>query len=100
MRIVCNKCGRKMGIGELIPHLVNYFTKMLAPYVAPFLAEAARHYWLSPTRSFFDDSMAGLANLSKAQCPGCKKRSCWDPDPDSEIISVQKKIDKKTLTKV
>ena len=29
MRIVCNKCGHKMNIGELVPHLIAYFTKIM-----------------------------------------------------------------------
>lgn len=31
MRIICNKCGRKMNMGELLPYVLEYLTKMLAP---------------------------------------------------------------------
>ena len=95
MRIICNKCGRKMNIGELAPHLIRYFTKILAPIVAPILIKALEHYWSLPTRSYLDDSMAALANISETKCPVCKENTCWNPDP--EIDDSQKQIEKENV---
>lgn len=96
MRIICNKCGRKMEICELIPHLAMYFTQKLAAYVAPFLTMALEHYWSEPKKSWLDDSMASLANISETECPVCKQKACWNPDP--EIEEVQKQTTEKKLT--
>lgn len=89
MRIVCEKCGRKMNVGEFLPYVLVFTSKKLLPIFIPLLTRALESYWASPTRSFFDDSMASIANLIELECPYCKKKTCWNPDPEIGIISKQ-----------
>ena len=91
MRIACEKCGRKMEVGELLPHLVAYASKKLIPILTPLFIKALEYYWTSPTKSCFDDSMAAIANLAGIECSHCKKKTCWNPDPEIEIIQSQTK---------
>ena len=91
MRIACEKCNHKMNVGEFLPYVLFCASKILAPILTPLVAKALESYWTSPTRSFFDDSMAAIANLAEIECPHCKKKTCWNPDPEIEIIQDQAK---------
>ena len=53
--------------------------------------KALEYYWASPTRSCIDDSMAAIANMAEIECPHCKKKTCWNPDPETEIVQEQTK---------
>jgi len=97
MRIVCNKCDRKMNIGELLPHVGEWLVKLLAPTVGDLFWRALQYYLSLPTKSWTDDSMAGLANVAQVKCPNCKKKTCWNPDPEIEITQEQSKEENITI---
>ena len=94
MRIICEQCGRKMEIGELLPNLIVCCLKKVAPIISPLVIKAFEYYWSSPTRSFGDSSMAGIANLSEIKCPHCKKYTCWNPAPEIDKVQEQNKKEK------
>ena len=89
MRIVCSKCKRKMNMGELLPHVSAWLVKLLKPAVGGLLCKALQYYLALPTRSWADDSMAGLANVAHVKCPYCRKKTCWNPDPETQDIQDQ-----------
>lgn len=100
MRIKCNKCSREMYVSELLPNVALYLGKLLAPILVPILTKALESYWKNPqpapTKGFFDNSMAGLANISATKCPSCEKTGCWEAYPEIEKTT-EKTIKETTL---
>jgi hypothetical protein len=89
MKVICNKCGRVMQQGEVLTHAGIYLLSITAPIVfKDFILKALETQLGLAKRSFFDDSLAAIANSVKIECSKCKYVACWNPCPDEdEVIS-------------
>ena len=92
MKIICTKCSNIMSGGQVMPYLIDYLAKKIAPTLGKIMIMALEYYWSSPKKSVFDDTLASCANISELKCSDCKKRGNWKPAPELDII--QKPIQK------
>lgn len=87
MNMKCRACSREMNQAEFLTHLGIWFVKQLGPLAAEGLMRIVMSYF-GLTRGILDSVMVATAHDLGFQCPQCKKDTCWDPAPESELKNI------------
>lgn len=81
MKIICKNCNNTIDGAKVTVHLLDYIGEQLLPYIKTFVESYFKqkivNFWEPENKSFFDESMALIANKIKLKCPECKKIS-WE----------------------